>query len=210
MRPWLVVVLALVAASVVWAHEPWRQDFRSMPEGWELRTVPRTKVAEFRADPAGADGAGVLVMEADNASATLATQAKKVDLARLPILRWRWRVLEFPRGADGRDGERDDQAIGIYVSYGGILGQRSIAYRWETNTPVGSEGEASYAAVQRNAMKVWRGEGAFLDFLKADPEITLSDAELEDLFDLEYHFKNVDRIFARVFGEDAHARAAAE
>ena len=77
-------------------------------------------------------------------------------------------------------------------------------------TQKGLSREASYAAVQRNAMKVWRGEGAFLDFLKADPEITLSDAELEDLFDLEYHFKNVDRIFARVFGEDAHARAAAE
>ncbi|MBX3482592.1 adenylosuccinate lyase [Phenylobacterium sp.] len=77
-------------------------------------------------------------------------------------------------------------------------------------TQKGLSREASYAAVQRNAMKVWRGEGAFLDFLKADPEIALSDAELEDLFDLDYHFKNVDRIFARVFGEDAHARAAAE
>jgi adenylosuccinate lyase len=77
-------------------------------------------------------------------------------------------------------------------------------------TQKGLSREASYAAVQRNAMKVWRGEGNFLDFLKADPEITLSDAELADLFDLGYHFKNVDRIFARVFGEDAHAKAAAE
>jgi len=77
-------------------------------------------------------------------------------------------------------------------------------------TQKGLSREASYAAVQRNAMKVWRGEGNFLDFLKADPEITLADAELEDLFDLGYHFKNVDRIFARVFGEDAHAKAAAE
>jgi adenylosuccinate lyase len=77
-------------------------------------------------------------------------------------------------------------------------------------TQKGLSREASYAAVQRNAMKVWRGEGNFLDFLKADPEITLSDAELEALFDLDYHFKNVDRIFARVFGEDAHAKAAAE
>jgi adenylosuccinate lyase len=57
-------------------------------------------------------------------------------------------------------------------------------------------------------MKVWRGEGNFLDFLKADPEITLSDAELESLFDLGYHFKNVDRIFARVFGEHEEAKAA--
>ena len=70
-------------------------------------------------------------------------------------------------------------------------------------TQKGLSREASYAAVQRNAMKVWRGEGNFLDFLKADPEITLEDAELEQLFDLGYHFKNVDTIFARVFGEQA-------
>lgn len=41
-----------------------------------------------------------------------------------------------------------------------------------------------------------------LDLLKADPEVNaaLSDAELEERFDLEYHFKNVDTIFDRVFG----------
>jgi adenylosuccinate lyase len=62
--------------------------------------------------------------------------------------------------------------------------------------------EDSYAAVQRNAMKVWRGEGAFLDFLKADPEVTqhLSAAEIESVFDLAYHTKHVDTVFARVFG----------
>jgi adenylosuccinate lyase len=75
-------------------------------------------------------------------------------------------------------------------------------------TQKGLSREASYSAVQRNAMKVWRGEGNFLDFLKADPEITISDAELEALFDLGYHFKNVDRIFARVFGEHEEAKAS--
>jgi adenylosuccinate lyase len=57
-------------------------------------------------------------------------------------------------------------------------------------------------------MKVWRGEGNFLDFLKADPEVILSDAELAELFDLGYHFKHVDTVFARVFGHDAMAKAA--
>lgn len=68
-------------------------------------------------------------------------------------------------------------------------------------TQKGSSREGGYAAVQRNAMRVWRGEGNFLDFLKADPDITLSDAELEDLFDLGYHFKHVDTVFDRVFGK---------
>ncbi len=51
-------------------------------------------------------------------------------------------------------------------------------------------------------MRVWRGEGDFLAFLKADPEVTavLPPAKLEPLFDLGYHTKYVDTIFARVFG----------
>ena len=72
-------------------------------------------------------------------------------------------------------------------------------------TQKGMSREASYSAVQRNAMRVWRGEGNFLDFLKADPEVTLSDAELSELFDLGYHFKAVDTVFARVFGDEARA-----
>ena len=66
--------------------------------------------------------------------------------------------------------------------------------------------EDSYRLVQRNAMKVWdnpnRAEGDFLNYLKADDEVTLSDDKLASLFDLDYHFKNVDVIFNRVFGEN--------
>lgn len=67
-------------------------------------------------------------------------------------------------------------------------------------TQAGVSREDAYAAVQENAMKVWRGEGAFLDFLKADARVTLPPAELEALFDLGYHTKHVDTVFARVFG----------
>jgi adenylosuccinate lyase len=71
-------------------------------------------------------------------------------------------------------------------------------------TQAGLGREEAYALVQRNAMKVWESDGALslLDLLKADREVTerLSDDELNSLFDLEYHFKHVDTIFARVFG----------
>jgi len=69
-------------------------------------------------------------------------------------------------------------------------------------TQAGMSREDSYRIVQRNAMKVWESDGALslLDLLKADPEVTLSDTELEDKFDLGYHLKHVDTIFARVFG----------
>ncbi len=69
-------------------------------------------------------------------------------------------------------------------------------------TQKGVSREDSYSYVQRNAMPVWRGEGDFLTLLKADADVSakLSDAELEELFDLGYHLKQVDTIFTRVFG----------
>jgi adenylosuccinate lyase len=62
--------------------------------------------------------------------------------------------------------------------------------------------EHAYALVQRNAMRVWQEGEDFLALLKADPEVSgaLSAGELEALFDLGYHTRHVDDIFARVFG----------
>jgi adenylosuccinate lyase len=70
-------------------------------------------------------------------------------------------------------------------------------------TQKGVSREDAYAIVQRNAMRAWRGEGEFLKLLKADKDVAkvLPTEELEALFDLGYHLKKVDAIFARVFGE---------
>lgn len=70
-------------------------------------------------------------------------------------------------------------------------------------TQAGMSREESYSAVQRNAMKVWRGEGKFPDFLKADPEVSalLTDEQIDASFGDAYHLKHVDTIFARVFGK---------
>jgi len=71
-------------------------------------------------------------------------------------------------------------------------------------TQAGLARDDAYRLVQRNAMKVWESDGrlSLLDLLKADPEVSaaLSNEDLEDKFDLDYHFKQVDFIFARVFG----------
>ncbi len=70
-------------------------------------------------------------------------------------------------------------------------------------TQAGVSREDAYSLVQRNAMPVWRGEGNFLELLKADKDVTaaLPPADIEALFDLGYHTKHVDTIFKRVFGE---------
>jgi adenylosuccinate lyase len=70
-------------------------------------------------------------------------------------------------------------------------------------TQKGIAREDAYGLVQANAMKAWRGAGDFLSLLKADKAVRkhLSEAELEENFDLGYHHKHVDTIFKRVFGK---------
>jgi adenylosuccinate lyase len=69
-------------------------------------------------------------------------------------------------------------------------------------TQKGMSREASYAAVQRNAMEAWRGTASLLALCRADKQIRefLADDELVALFDMGYHTKHVDTIFKRVFG----------
>ena len=71
-------------------------------------------------------------------------------------------------------------------------------------TQAGLTRDDAYRLVQRNAMKVWESDGglSLLDLLKADADVSarLSNAELEGLFDLGYHFRHIDTIFTRVFG----------
>jgi adenylosuccinate lyase len=71
-------------------------------------------------------------------------------------------------------------------------------------TQAGISREDSYRIVQRNAMKVWESDGAesLMELLKADVDVTakMTASEIEDRFNLDYHFKHIDTIFDRVFG----------
>ncbi|HKR91587.1 adenylosuccinate lyase [Novosphingobium sp.] len=71
-------------------------------------------------------------------------------------------------------------------------------------TQAGLSRDESYRLVQRNAMKVWESDGqlSLMELLKADPEVAaaLPAEVIEEKFNLDYHFKHVDTIFARVFG----------
>ncbi len=70
-------------------------------------------------------------------------------------------------------------------------------------TQKGVSREDSYSLVQRNAMKVWEQGADFLAELKADADVAaaMTEAEIEACFDIGYHTKHVDTIFARVFGD---------
>jgi adenylosuccinate lyase len=85
-------------------------------------------------------------------------------------------------------------------SLGGLVDSQRVLL---VLTQAGMSREDAYAAVQRQAMAAWRGEGRFADLLKRDPEIAryLSPETIDGLFDTAYHVKHVDTIFRRVFGE---------
>ena len=70
-------------------------------------------------------------------------------------------------------------------------------------TQKGVAREDAYRSVQRNAMRAFAGDGDFLTLLETDKEVRkhLSAAELKANFDLDFHLKEVDTIFARVFGQ---------
>src|SRR2546421_8213293 len=67
-------------------------------------------------------------------------------------------------------------------------------------TRAGAERKSAYEAVQRAAMKTWKGGGSFAENAKREPEITarLSEAEIDALCSLDVHLRHVDETFRAV------------
>jgi hypothetical protein len=132
----------------------WREDFDSarkegkqfIPEGWRVKGKPGTRAAVFSIVKGDKNDASFLRAEADDASATLPCHPEGVNVEETPVLRWRWKAEVLPKGADGRVKAKDDQAIGIYIGTGSLLNNKSVSYRWDTETPKGAEGKVSYGA----------------------------------------------------------------
>jgi hypothetical protein len=158
----IVIISAAVACAVFFAikfHPPkkeapaeWNVNFSSavadkkveIPANWVLKEKPGTKPAAFSLTRDSGSAPYVLHMEADTASASLVSKADSVDLQKTPIIRWRWRATTLPEGADGRVKSKDDQAIGIYVGTGTPLSNKSVSYRWDTETPKEATGNCVY------------------------------------------------------------------
>jgi hypothetical protein len=136
----------------------WSEDFgkkdkeQKLPPGWEIKAtkwgVNETsfKLQHKASNEKNPEIKGVLEIAADKATGALFFELSKlVDLKKTPVMRWRWRVNVFPKGGDGRKSQSDDQAIAIYIGASDWMVKKSIAYRWETQTPLGCVGEVSYA-----------------------------------------------------------------
>jgi adenylosuccinate lyase len=70
--------------------------------------------------------------------------------------------------------------------------------------------EDAYRAVQRHAMRAWKEGLDFRELVLKDKSITgrVPRGQIERAFDLKRQLKNVEKIFARVFGEDRKSKRA--
>ncbi|SNB45585.1 adenylosuccinate lyase [Geobacter sp. DSM 9736] len=82
---------------------------------------------------------------------------------------------------------------------GGLFNSQRVLLKLAT---AGASRERAYELVQRNAMKVWEQKKDLMEELLADADVRafLSEQDIREAFDLNYHLKHVDTIFTRVFG----------
>ena len=150
----LFASLALFSEEIDQAQGTWKEDFgieikakeKILPKGWELKTKIGTPVAEFYIAKNYRENLSFLHMESNKSTGSVIFNLGKVNIRSTPILRWRWRAKILPEGADGREENKDDQAIGIYLGTGSLLSKKCVSYRWDTETPKDSEGSCAYGA----------------------------------------------------------------
>ncbi|MDD3118919.1 MAG: DUF3047 domain-containing protein [Victivallales bacterium] len=148
-------IILVTGAAAGEAKSGYRIDFsrtetrngHDFPKGWAEKGtkwgVPNTR---FYIRKDRKTNSHILVVEANKATgAILYDIYRHVNLSQTPIMRWRWRVKELPVGADGRNKDKDDQALAVYLGTGNLI-RKSIAYRWETETPIGASGNVSYGS----------------------------------------------------------------
>jgi hypothetical protein len=143
----LLTLTILLGALAAWAAETvvvadWSRyavGTKGIPDGWRGGNWGSPRY-DFVVVEAG--GAKVLHLQSEGDSSTISTDIKgKVDLRRMPILEWRWKITRLPRGADARKSATDDEAGQVYVTWPRFpeaVRSRIIGYIWDTSAPVGS------------------------------------------------------------------------
>jgi hypothetical protein len=124
----------------------------AQPDCITLEDFSGSAVGQFPADwkPRKDEGQAVYAVREEGgrrhlhaASRGLGIQAAKPvswDLAAYPVLVWSWRPVEFPRGADERQDDRNDSAVAVYmlVEYSRLRGPKAVKYVWSEKVPPGT------------------------------------------------------------------------
>jgi outer membrane protein OmpA-like peptidoglycan-associated protein len=150
-----VLFLLFTALSVVWAGVSsanpgiipvTKFNTQAMsggiPDGWKLETKAGHPLMTMEKD---GNAFYLHLISRGDSSFGLRKEAR-VDIKKVPILSWRWRVTKLPKGGDVRKSATDDQAVQVYVAFkeSGFMGMNTpiIGYIWDNNAPRGWSGRS--------------------------------------------------------------------
>ncbi len=87
----------------------------------------------------------------------------------------------------------------IYL-YGGIVFSQRLLLKLTTAT---GDRDKAYRMVQRHALAAYNSDRGFRNLVESDPEIGrfLKKNEIAECFELDYFFRNVNKVIKRVFGK---------
>lgn len=177
LQPRLVVLRAMLAALVVLAFGDTalaaapasvadgdgcvviadfsRDTVGAFPESWKPREEEARGVYRVMEER----GLRFLRGEAEKSGVPAGRQVEGWNLATHPVLSWRWRPLEFPRGADERRGRRNDSALGVYAVFPHPVAARSLKYVWSETVPQGTEFSASLGLTHGRVLRTGLAAG---------------------------------------------------
>lgn len=102
---------------------------RGMPPGWELKVKSGKATFDVIRD---GDIPALHLMSVDS---SFSVQGKvSVDVKRYPVLSWKWKVTQLPKGGDFRKSRTDDQAAQLFIAF---TETKAIVYIWDTTAPQG-------------------------------------------------------------------------
>jgi hypothetical protein len=88
------------------------------------------------------------------------------NLDEYPILKWRWRPVEFPKESDERESGRNDSVLAVYllVPYPTIRGPQAVKYIWSEKAPTGTKLESNMGLTKVRVIRSGTaGKGAWTD-----------------------------------------------
>ena len=149
-----------------------RATVGEFPTDWKLRKDEGKEVYAVREE------GGVRYLRATSKGHGIqAGREHEWDLNAYPVLMWRWRSMEFPKGADERDGSRNDSVLAVYmlVPHSRVRGPQAVKYIWSARVPAGTWLESNGGLTQVRVLRSGEKRGEWVtervnvrdDFLRA-------------------------------------------
>jgi hypothetical protein len=141
----LLMLLASAAAALAQGSQSVVEDwskipagFKGVPPGWKTQSWGNPK---YEFEVVSDSPTRVLHLVSNGDSSTIIKDVNKIDCKENPILQWRWKAVELPKGGDARKKATDDQALQISVTFPrfpNAVRSRIIDYIWDTTAPAGA------------------------------------------------------------------------